>query len=276
MPLSFSELASLIEPSHAWPIEFEPLPARDAAALETATFRIRTAMLSPLEQWLLSIPRGEIGSESVAAIHGSFADFLMQQQRFGPAKNQFLESLRFQRTPQAQRGALLASIHMTKSRQDLTALRNLVQQTPADASAHAILAEAYSVCGDVAASVTELREALRLDGRLMDAGNRLAWILATAPDQEIRNGPEAFSLARQLCQVVKPARAEYFQTFAAALAEVGNFSAAVETEDVAIKIYNSDGHVHEAHQAQARKSQYARGQAFRDLTLTVETRGNFP
>jgi spermidine synthase len=56
--------------------------------------------------------------------------------------------------------------------------------------------------------------------------NNLAWLLATAPEAELRNGEEAVYWAKQACEATnyKP---EFVDTLAAAYAEAGNFDEAV-------------------------------------------------
>ena len=63
--------------------------------------------------------------------------------------------------------------------------------------------------------------------------NNLAWLLATAPDSAVRDGPRALALAEQLA-AWKPDDAAYLDTFAAAYAEVGRFEDAVRTEREAV------------------------------------------
>lgn len=62
--------------------------------------------------------------------------------------------------------------------------------------------------------------------------NCLAWLLATCPDDGIRNGAQALAIAEQV--VAKQRVSMYLDTLAAALAEVGRFDDAVRTQQEAI------------------------------------------
>jgi hypothetical protein len=80
-------------------------------------------------------------------------------------------------------------------------------------------------------AIAEYRTTLQLNPQ-SDAANNLAWLLATAPQDELRNGEEALRLARQLNQVNQ--RPEVLDTLAAAYAETGDFDAAAQTAETAI------------------------------------------
>jgi tetratricopeptide (TPR) repeat protein len=62
-----------------------------------------------------------------------------------------------------------------------------------------------------------------------------AWLRATSRDSNVRNGKQALSDAKEACKLTKDSDAQSLDTLAAAYAEVGNFEAAMEAEDRAIK-----------------------------------------
>lgn len=88
----------------------------------------------------------------------------------------------------------------------------------------------------------DLAEAARRYTELMDvapqaARNMVAWIQATAPDAELRNGRRALELARVVVREVStPA---YLDTLAAALAETGAYREAVEVQQRALELLES-------------------------------------
>lgn len=73
---------------------------------------------------------------------------------------------------------------------------------------------------------------------LPEGMNALAWLLATSPDPELRNGEEAVAWARVAVQ--DEATAERFDTLAAAHAEAGDFDQAVTAIERAIDLMESE------------------------------------
>ena len=79
------------------------------------------------------------------------------------------------------------------------------------------------------------------NGHLM-AANNLAWILATSPDDALRNGREAARIAQQLCD--SPAGEKqpiFWRTLGAARAEAGDFAAATTAAQHALQLCSSTG-----------------------------------
>ena len=60
--------------------------------------------------------------------------------------------------------------------------------------------------------------------------NNLAWLLATHPSAEFRNGAEAVPLAERACQLTGGTNLAMLATLAAAYAEAGRFPEAVSTQ----------------------------------------------
>lgn len=70
----------------------------------------------------------------------------------------------------------------------------------------------------------------------LSAMSNLAWVLATHPDDGIRNGPEALTLAERLCAATDRTHPGYLDTLAAAYAETGQFEKAISTIQHAVKL----------------------------------------
>jgi Zn-dependent protease len=85
-------------------------------------------------------------------------------------------------------------------------------------------------------ALDDYREALRLQPQHANAHNNLAWLLATCPIDHLRNGQEAVDLATWACEATQWNRPNCLGTLAAACAEVGDFTQALNLQERA----NSD------------------------------------
>lgn len=85
--------------------------------------------------------------------------------------------------------------------------------------------------GKFAAALADFRAAVTTAPDDLAAQNELAWLLATSPDPQLRNGQEASAIAGQL--VARTRRINWLETFAAARAEAGDFFQAIAIEEQA-------------------------------------------
>jgi tetratricopeptide (TPR) repeat protein len=90
-------------------------------------------------------------------------------------------------------------------------------------------------------AVAQDQQALRLNPNLIEALNNLAWILAASPDDQLRNGTEAVSLAERACELTHYGQPVIIGTLAAAYAEAGRFPEAVTTAEKAEQLATSAG-----------------------------------
>src|SRR5258708_27196404 len=67
------------------------------------------------------------------------------------------------------------------------------------APAHYYLALALDAQGRGKQAIIHYREAIRLDPKAPDYLNDLAWLLATCPEEGLRDGADAVKLAEQAC-----------------------------------------------------------------------------
>ena len=77
-------------------------------------------------------------------------------------------------------------------------------------------------------------EALKRDPKSAGTFNQLAWIWATAPDPDVRNGTRAKECATRACELTEWQEAGFLDTLAAACAELGDYDDAVKWMEKAI------------------------------------------
>ena len=86
-----------------------------------------------------------------------------------------------------------------------------------------------------------LRRAVELRPKAMRRVTHLAWILATAPDAALRDGPEAVRLAERACTPARKPGPHALDVLAAAYAETGRFDEAETTASYAVNQARSAG-----------------------------------
>ena len=92
----------------------------------------------------------------------------------------------------------------------------------------------------------------------------LAWVLATARDGAVRNGPQAVELARKAAQLSHGSDPGILDALAAAYAESGQFPAAVKTAQAASDLAAASGQAAVAADIRRRFALYSKSQAFRE------------
>jgi tetratricopeptide (TPR) repeat protein len=109
------------------------------------------------------------------------------------------------------------------------------------ATLHCHAADLLGLLGRGSAATYHYREALRLQPALAQARNNLAWLLATHPDPQLRNGPEAIRLAEEACRQTESKDPVFLGTLAAAYAEAGRFADAVSMAEQARRLADAAG-----------------------------------
>ena len=87
----------------------------------------------------------------------------------------------------------------------------------------------------------QFEEALRIDPNSIEALNNLAWLLATSPDAELRDGGRAVQLAQRACELTRFEQTVMVGTLAAAYAEAQRFPDAAATAETACALARQSG-----------------------------------
>jgi tetratricopeptide (TPR) repeat protein len=118
--------------------------------------------------------------------------------------------------------------------------------------------------GNPKAAATNYEEALRLKPGWGDALNDLAWLRATSPEPEVRDGAEAVRLAERACKLEGGEQARFRGTLGAAYAEMGRFPEAVKTAEMAITLATRSGQNELAAKNRELLERYQAGKAYRE------------
>jgi tetratricopeptide (TPR) repeat protein len=82
--------------------------------------------------------------------------------------------------------------------------------------------------GKQAEAIDDYEKAVKLQPRDPGILNNLAWVLATSPDEKLRNDKRAIKLATEACELTDYKQAHILSTLAAAYAETGDFETAIK------------------------------------------------
>jgi hypothetical protein len=130
------------------------------------------------------------------------------------------------------------------------------------AKVHGTLGIRYQERGDRAAAVRHYRWALSLwpAAQIPEATANLAWILATAPEPELRQGAEAVAWVELLGTSEQSVDPVLLDVMGAALAAGGRYSDAMRAAKKAVTRAEASGNSELADAIRARLAEYERGQ----------------
>ena len=149
--------------------------------------------------------------------------------------------------------------------------RKLLELQPDNIEVHNIVGTVLIQQGRVGEGVEEWQKVLAVQPDNGNAMSNLAWVFATSPDQSLRDGPKAVELAQQAVRLSGGRIPILFRTLAAAYAESGEFSKAIQTAQQGIELANSQGNSGLATELQGNIALYQGQRPLRDPSLTHGT-----
>jgi tetratricopeptide (TPR) repeat protein len=155
----------------------------------------------------------------------------------------------------------LGSALLNKGKVDdaITQFQEALRIDPRPPNIHNNLGIALYQKGRVDESVAEFQKALQLEPDDPWPKNNLAWLLATCPQASLRNGNKAVELATQANHLSDGENPIFLHTLAAAFAEAGRFSEAVETAQRALRLAKAQSKSRLAGQLQSEMKLYQAG-----------------
>lgn len=147
--------------------------------------------------------------------------------------------------------------------------RRAVELAPTNVEFRWNLGKLLILQGKIGEAVRSYRQTLGLDPDAYYVANDLAWLLATHPDENIRDGAEAVRLAEQARAGIDRSDplvlSGVLDTLAASYAEAGRFDDAVQTASEAIELARATEFDELANGLEQRRQQYRAGQPYRDV-----------
>jgi tetratricopeptide (TPR) repeat protein len=129
-------------------------------------------------------------------------------------------------------------INFNKGQYDLAAAdySKKIELEPSNTWSYYIRSKAYLKMGEYDQAIDDLDKVIVLAPKMPGAYNYKAWILATSPEAKYRDGAKAFELAGKALKLDN-SNYNYWDTLAAAYAEMGRFEEAVTTQEMAISLF---------------------------------------
>jgi tetratricopeptide (TPR) repeat protein len=147
--------------------------------------------------------------------------------------------------------------------------RKLLELQPDNIEVHNIVGTVLIQQGHIREGVEEWQKVLSIQPDNGNAMSNLAWVFATSPDESLRDGAQAVQLAEEALRISGRRIPVIFRTLAAAYAEKGMFSQAIQTAQRGIGLANSSqGNSGLAAELQSNIALYQARRPLRDPSLT--------
>jgi len=146
----------------------------------------------------------------------------------------------------------------------LQSYETAVRLRPADVSLRMMYGDALRDAGRPARAVEQYRAGLHRQPDSIELLTRLAWLLATHPDDAVRDGPEAVRLARRAVELTRGQAPMQLDALAAALAETGDFGEATRLAEQLTVLARRSGNPALIAAVEGRLREYRAGRPARD------------
>jgi protein O-mannosyl-transferase len=190
---------------------------------------------------------------------------LYEAGRLPEAERELREAVRLKDTSAAAHanlGPVLCALGKTD--EGIWHLERALALDPEYTTAHGNLGEAYASKGDRVLAAQQFARAVEVSPDNPFLLDRLAWLLATSPEDEVRNGPRAVELAQRAVTLTSRQDLMSLETLSAAYAEAGRFDEAVVTGRDALALAEKRGNGGAAAQLARRILLFEGRQRFRE------------
>jgi len=145
-----------------------------------------------------------------------------------------------------ERQLQLANLYLRddRPRKAIETLTDILDRDPSNAGIYRTRADALLSVGDHKEAIADYERAIELaeDGNVDLSGilNNLAWVLATSPMDDVRDGKRSIELGLKASELTEFKEAHILSTLAAGYAEAGDFEKAIEWSSKAVEIADED------------------------------------
>lgn len=208
----------------------------------------------------------EIKADDTTAIFNR-AETCYQLQKYGLAEADYTTVLRLNPDDaQARTGRGLARLADGRTQAALEDLEAVAERFPQQPAALINRGDARQQAAQWELAAADYRAAIER-GAQDPGAQRLAWLLATCPEESLYDPAQALELIQGLATAEDP-RMEYRETLAAARAAAGEFDAAQRTQSAAIELAGAE--LAEDHPARVRLTLYESQQPYRQSQPSAE------
>ena len=145
--------------------------------------------------------------------------------------------------------------------------RKFLELQPASVEARNTLGTALIQQGHVKEAIDQWQEALAIEPENGNAASNLAWVFATSPEDSIRDGTRAAELGERALRISGGKIPMIYKVLAAAYAENGRFTDAVETAQRGAELATSQGNPGLAAELESNSALYQSSRPLRDPSI---------
>ena len=171
----------------------------------------------------------------------NYACTLDAQGKSEEALREFTEAVRLRPSnAEAHNDMALTLMKLGRNQEAIGAFQHSLQIRPTTGAARNLASLLLSL-GDPGDAIQAFRFAMQVDPGDLQNQRALAWVLATHPDDSVRNGKEAVALADQIVEATNGKVPSFLLTLSLALAETGNFDQAIKVAMQASQVFQQTG-----------------------------------
>ena len=142
----------------------------------------------------------------------------------------------------------------------------VIKDEPGNWLAYRGRADAYLAIGKHAEAIADFESAARIAPDNSGILNNFAWVLATSPNEKLRNAPRSIEMAMKACQLTDFKESHILSTLAAGYAEAGDFDSAIKWSTKSVEL--SEGEARE--NLKQELESYQKKKPWREMQQTEE------